>query len=131
MVLTIVCFISLVHGSYSLNSRRRSPVVIVNETGTMVKPNISVQRTTVILRDVADTNETEIKQFLQELGTPPIKSIKNEYANMWYITFESEDHALKMFMIAVESHSKDSLQARKSALQAESTASSPKQQQQQ
>ncbi|KAI8097418.1 uncharacterized protein BX664DRAFT_356665 [Halteromyces radiatus] len=120
-----------------VSTLRRSPVVIVNETGTMVKPNISVQRTTVILRDVADTNETEIKQFLQELGTPPIKSIKNEYANMWYITFESEDHALKMLYdcrgksfkgqpVAARMKSEPvvgSIQARKSALQAESTAS--------
>jgi hypothetical protein len=33
---------------------------------------------------------------LENLNCPPIKNIKNEYANMWYITFGSEEDALKM-----------------------------------
>jgi hypothetical protein len=36
---------------------RRSSVVTVDESGTKVKPNMSIQRTTVILRDVPDSTE--------------------------------------------------------------------------
>lgn len=37
-----------------VNTLRSSHTVTVNESGTRVKPNISVQRKTVILRDVPD-----------------------------------------------------------------------------
>ncbi|KAF7731724.1 La- protein 4 [Apophysomyces ossiformis] len=75
---------------------RESSAVIIDETGTKVKPNISVQRTTIILRDVPETTEQEISDLLRELDSPPIKNIKKDIGNMWYITFESEEDALKM-----------------------------------
>jgi hypothetical protein len=36
---------------------RRSSVVTVDESGTKVKPNMSIQRTIVILRDVPESTE--------------------------------------------------------------------------
>ncbi|KAI8338340.1 hypothetical protein BC941DRAFT_422587 [Chlamydoabsidia padenii] len=118
-----------------VSTLRRSTMVTVNQDGTKVKPNISIQRTTIILREMPDATEMEIKQFLQDLKSPPIKNIKNEYANMWYITFESEQDALKMMYeargttfkghyVATRMKSEPvvgSIQARQSALQSESS----------
>ncbi|KAG0166168.1 hypothetical protein DFQ28_007658 [Apophysomyces sp. BC1034] len=74
---------------------RRSSKVIVDETGTKVKPNLSLERTTVILRDVPESTEEEINHMLSDLDLPPIKNIRHDM-EMWYITFESEEEALKM-----------------------------------
>ncbi|KAI8084251.1 uncharacterized protein B0P05DRAFT_534820 [Gilbertella persicaria] len=75
---------------------RESSEVTVDETGTRVKPNISVQRKTVILRDMPDCTEEEINQLLKDLNSPPVQSIKKDIGNMWYFTFESEDDALTL-----------------------------------
>ncbi|KAI8377515.1 uncharacterized protein BYT42DRAFT_515580 [Radiomyces spectabilis] len=75
---------------------QESTAVIVDETGTKVKPNISLQRTTVILRDIPEATEEEISDLLRELNSPPVKTIKQDVGNMWYITFESEEDALKI-----------------------------------
>lgn len=40
-----------------VSTLRNSKVVIVDESGTKVKPNISIQRTTVILRDLPEATE--------------------------------------------------------------------------
>lgn len=77
---------------------RDSPNVIVDESGTKVKPNISVQRNTVILRDVPECTQDEIIELLKELNSPPVQSIKQDIGNMWYFTFESEDDALKLLL---------------------------------
>ncbi|KAG2225508.1 hypothetical protein INT45_010335 [Circinella minor] len=79
---------------------KRSSYVIVDETETKVKPNISpsVERTTVILRELPqETTEKEITEFLRELNSSPVKSIKYDFGNIWYITFKSEKDALKFF----------------------------------
>ncbi|CAO3594155.1 unnamed protein product [Absidia cylindrospora] len=122
---------------YIVLTLRRSLAVTVDESGTKVKPNISLQRTTVILREMPDASEKEINHFLQDMDSPPVKSIKNEYGNMWYITFDSEDDALKVLYgtrgrsfkgqpVAARMKSEPvvgSIQARKSALQAETSSS--------
>ncbi|KAI8375714.1 hypothetical protein EDC96DRAFT_305099 [Choanephora cucurbitarum] len=77
---------------------RESSEVTVDETGTKVKPNISVQRKTVILRDVPECTEEEIQQLLQDLKAPPTQSIKKDIGNMWYFTFENEEDALKLLL---------------------------------
>ncbi|KAG0171578.1 La- protein 4B [Apophysomyces sp. BC1015] len=120
-----------------VNALRESSAVIIDETGTKVKPNISVQRTTVILRDVPDTTEEEISNLLRELESPPVKTIKKDIGNMWYITFESEDDAIKMLYdirgksfkgmpLAARMKSEPilrSIQPRKSAIESEKQAS--------
>ncbi|GAN05321.1 hypothetical protein MAM1_0088d04791 [Mucor ambiguus] len=77
---------------------RDSSAVTVDESGTRVKPNISVQRNTVILRDVPECTQDEINDLLKELNSPPVQSIKQDIGNMWYFTFESEDDALKLLL---------------------------------
>ncbi|KAI9498779.1 hypothetical protein BDB00DRAFT_403022 [Zychaea mexicana] len=78
---------------------KQSPYVIVDETETKVKPNISTsaERTTVILRELPeDTSEKEISDLLRDLESPPVKSVRHDFGNMWYIVFESEKDALKL-----------------------------------
>ncbi|KAL7329566.1 hypothetical protein PS15p_204643 [Mucor circinelloides] len=77
---------------------RDSSAVTVDESGTKVKPNISVQRNTVIWRDVPECTQDEINDLLKELNSPPVQSIKQDIGNMWYFTFESEDDALKLLL---------------------------------
>ena len=43
---------------------RQSNAVLVDETGTKVKPNISTERTTVILRELPDNTFEEVKKNL-------------------------------------------------------------------
>lgn len=45
---------------------KESPAVTVDESGTKVKPNISLERSTVILRDVPDCTE-EVNQQITEI----------------------------------------------------------------
>ncbi|KAG0734543.1 hypothetical protein G6F23_012299 [Rhizopus arrhizus] len=81
--------------NYITSILRESSLVIVNEMGTKVKPNISIQRTTVILRDVPHCTMNELNELFQLLESPPIKDIKQDIGNMWYITLNNEDDALK------------------------------------
>lgn len=46
-----------------IKTLRESDAVTVNDSGTKVKPNISVQRKTVILRDVPDCTE-EVRKWI-------------------------------------------------------------------
>lgn len=45
---------------FIISTLRRSSLVTVNDANTMVKPNISIQRTTVILRDVPEATDKVI-----------------------------------------------------------------------
>ncbi|KAI8088394.1 hypothetical protein BDF21DRAFT_396554 [Thamnidium elegans] len=79
-----------------VNTLRESNTVTVDDSGTKVKPNISVERKTVILRDVPDCTEQEMIDLLNHLNSPPVQSIKQDIGNMWYFTFESEQYALQL-----------------------------------
>lgn len=83
---------------FIVQTLRDSSAVTVDESGTKVKPNISVQRNTVIWRDVPECTQDEINDLLKELNSPPVQSIKQDIGNMWYFTFESEDDALKLLL---------------------------------
>jgi hypothetical protein len=75
---------------------RKSTQLIVNENGTMVKPNIKVTRNTVILRDISTQTTTveEIKTIFNE-HCPPVISIRPEVGDCWFVTFNTEEDALK------------------------------------
>ncbi|KAF9160591.1 La- protein 4B [Actinomortierella ambigua] len=77
---------------------RRSSLVIVNEAGTMVKPNVVKRpRTTLILRDLSlDTTEDEIRQVFEIEGQCSPVTITKEVGNNWFVDFASEEKALAM-----------------------------------
>ncbi|KAL1925136.1 uncharacterized protein VTP21DRAFT_19 [Calcarisporiella thermophila] len=77
---------------------RESPNVIVDESGEKVRPNFSNQRNTIILRDIPeDATEEEIRSIFETENAKPIKSIKPDISNIWYVTFETEDDTLQMW----------------------------------
>ncbi|KAI7898861.1 uncharacterized protein BX663DRAFT_523077 [Cokeromyces recurvatus] len=84
--------------SLIIKTLKSSSAVIVDETETKVKPNISLKRNTVILRDVPECTEEEINELLRELDSPLVQSIKQDIGNMWYFTFETEEDALKLLL---------------------------------
>ncbi|KAF9403398.1 La- protein 4B [Podila epigama] len=71
---------------------RRSPVVIVDETGTKVKPAPAKPRTTLIIRDLP---REEIVDLFVEAGCPA-KEVTREVGNTWFVEFETADDALSM-----------------------------------
>ncbi|RUS14172.1 hypothetical protein BC938DRAFT_477505, partial [Jimgerdemannia flammicorona] len=104
---------------------RESSGVTVDETGTRVKPNISTPRNTIILRDIADAEESvrcgwdpdfaggrkgvalragrewnselmEISDIFSGEEGRPVKSVRREHGNAWFVTFETEEDALQM-----------------------------------
>ncbi|ORX63206.1 La-domain-containing protein [Hesseltinella vesiculosa] len=84
---------------FLVDTLRQSSHVIVDPTGVKVKPNISMQRTTVILRDLPEATEQELTEFLQAIQAPPVQTMKQELGNMWYLTVATEDDALKMYSV--------------------------------
>ncbi|CAO3659246.1 unnamed protein product [Umbelopsis vinacea] len=77
------------------------PAVTVDETNTKVKPNISTQRTTIILRDIdaSATKEDIAAIFTSEAEQVSIKDIKQEVGNMWYVTFNNEEETINMLFL--------------------------------
>ncbi|KAI8973483.1 hypothetical protein BDF20DRAFT_882624 [Mycotypha africana] len=80
---------------------RELSTVTVNDSGTKVKPNASLQpkRNTVIFRDVPDCTEDEMNQLLKDLNSPTVQLMKKDFGNMWYFTFETEEDALKLLTL--------------------------------
>ncbi|KAK8792815.1 hypothetical protein WA158_004979 [Blastocystis sp. Blastoise] len=74
-----------------------SPSVILNENQTMIKPNIKLERKTIILRDIAsDVPKEEIEELFKGLGT--IESLKSDVGNTWFLTMDSEDTAVNALL---------------------------------
>ncbi|KAG0346455.1 La- protein 4 [Podila humilis] len=75
---------------------RRSSVVIVDPTGSKVKPSPPKPRTTLIIRDLP--HDVEAKEILAvfEDGGCPAKGITREVANTWFVEFNKEEDALAM-----------------------------------
>ena len=58
--------------------------VIVDANLELIRPNITVERKTIILRDVPEsTTEEEVRSLFAGLGS--IESIKPSIGNNWYI----------------------------------------------
>ncbi|KAF9350749.1 La- protein 4 [Mortierella sp. AD094] len=82
-----------------VSALRRSSVVLVDETGSMVKAiTVDRPRTTLILRELPeDTTSEEIAGVFAEAC--PAKSVKKEsVGNMWFVEFETAEDALAMLM---------------------------------
>eukprot|EP00743_Colponemidia_sp_Colp-15_P000857 GILK01000946.1.p1 GENE.GILK01000946.1~~GILK01000946.1.p1 ORF type:complete len:536 (+),score=74.75 GILK01000946.1:208-1815(+) len=72
------------------------PTLVLDDQETMVKPNIKVERNTLILREIpASTKEEEVRSIFasHDAGNKIIK-IHPDVADTWFITFESEDVCL-------------------------------------
>ncbi|ORZ28014.1 hypothetical protein BCR41DRAFT_367536 [Lobosporangium transversale] len=81
-----------------VSALRRSHAVVVDDSGTMVKPvAFEKPRTTIILRDLPlETESEEIASLFAEAHCPA-KSIRREtVGNMWFVEFSTAADALAM-----------------------------------
>jgi la-related protein 4 len=75
---------------------RKSTSLSVNDNGTMVKPNFKIQRNTLILRDIpSSTKVEEVQAIFQGEGCPATTGIRPDIGDCWFVTFTSEEDALK------------------------------------
>lgn len=66
-----------------INAVEDSEKVVVDANMEMIRPNIKVERKTIILRDIPEnTTEEELRSLFTDLGT--IESINPSIANNWY-----------------------------------------------
>ncbi|CAO3565060.1 unnamed protein product [Mortierella alpina] len=81
-----------------VDALRRSPVVIVDETGMMVKPiTVDRPRTTLLLRELPeDTTQEEIASVFVEAGCIAKSITKEVVGNMWFVEFDTAADALAM-----------------------------------
>lgn len=71
----------------------KSDKVIVSADGKSIKPNIKLERKTLILRDIpSDTDVEEVRKIFSHLpeGDAPTE-LKSELGENWFVTFETED----------------------------------------
>ena len=65
-----------------INAVKDSEKVVVDANMELIRPNMKVERKTIILRDVPEnTTEEEIRSLFTDLGT--IESINPSIANNW------------------------------------------------
>ncbi|KAK9729055.1 hypothetical protein K7432_000569 [Basidiobolus ranarum] len=76
---------------------KESSQVTVDSTGTKVKPNFTVRRNTIILRDISsEVSLEEIRGIFSGDKNPTIQDAHPDVGGTWFITFEMEEDALKM-----------------------------------
>lgn len=78
---------------------RTSRQVTVDAAGKMVKPNITMLRNTIMLRDIpSDVPEEEIRSIFST-DCAPIKTLRSDIGDTWFVTFESEDEAVSTHFV--------------------------------
>jgi hypothetical protein len=82
-----------------INGLKDSKLLILDEAGARVKPNMSIERNSMILRDIpSDVSAEEIAQlFDPEYCAVPI-NIRSDIGQTWFVTFETEDDCLRSIM---------------------------------
>lgn len=82
-----------------LNVMKESNQLIVDEVNMRVRPNFKIQRNTLILRDIpSDADPNLVIQLFNGPNNPPIRSIKPEIGNTWFVSFDTESEAIDMLM---------------------------------
>eukprot|EP01119_Soliformovum_irregulare_P015138 TRINITY_DN4219_c0_g1_i2.p1 TRINITY_DN4219_c0_g1~~TRINITY_DN4219_c0_g1_i2.p1 ORF type:complete len:386 (-),score=132.50 TRINITY_DN4219_c0_g1_i2:189-1346(-) len=74
---------------------RESRVLIVNEEGTMVKPNVNAQRSTLIVNVPTSTPVEDVKALFVGTDLPEVVEIESDGGDCWSVTFENEEAAMK------------------------------------
>lgn len=69
----------------AIESVRNSDKVVIDEAQYKIRPNIDVERKTIILRDIVDSTEDEIRSIFD--GIAPIESVKPPVENTWFLRF--------------------------------------------
>jgi len=75
-----------------LQAIKQSKSLVLDETETMVGPNLKVERTTLILRDIPSTTKKEdIRKIFEDSFCGKVKSIRPDVGDTWFVTFENQD----------------------------------------
>ena len=100
-----------------IESVRNSDKVVVDEAQSKIRPNIEVERKTIILRDIADSTEDEVRSIFD--GIAPVESVKPPVENNWFSPFpliicrfvvlDSEASALHALQVIQNKPFKDSV----------------------
>lgn len=59
-----------------------SDIMVVDETSTKIRPNIDVERKTIILRDLDNVTEEEVRSIFTDIA--PVESVKPPVGDNWY-----------------------------------------------
>jgi hypothetical protein len=82
-----------------LSALKSTDRVIVDEARMMVKPNIKIQRNTIILRDIApDVPREDIKALFDEYQDK-IEDLHSDVGNTWFVSFVNEDITQSAFAV--------------------------------
>ena len=81
-----------------------STEVILDETGTRIRPNMTNKRHTLIIRDIpTSTPEAEVVAIFNQPGAPRVVSVRSEVGNNWFCDFEDEESTMRALDWARES----------------------------
>ena len=69
-----------------------SDIMVVDETSTKIRPNIDVERKTIILRDLDNVTEEEVRSIFADIA--PVESVKPPVGDNWFIVLDSEESAV-------------------------------------
>ena len=76
-----------------LEALKDSKEVVVDAANLLIRPAMTFERKTIILRDVpVETTEEEIRALFEGVGA--IESLKMEFAGTWFVVMESEKVAV-------------------------------------
>jgi hypothetical protein len=72
-----------------------SSVCSVTADGTGLRPMIKSERNTIILRDISsDTKPDRVREIFSMPGGKPVRSIRSDVGDTWFVTMESEADAV-------------------------------------
>lgn len=80
---------------FILDVMKESQNVQVDAEQRKIKPNMTVTRNTVILREIpSDADEEVIQKLFHGEGCPKPTNIRSEVGDNWFVTFDTESDAL-------------------------------------
>ncbi len=73
-----------------------STEVILDESGTRIRPNMTNKRHTLIIRDIpTSTPEAEVIAIFNQPGAPRVISVRSEVGNNWFCEFQDEESTMR------------------------------------
>ncbi|CAM9315072.1 unnamed protein product, partial [Choristocarpus tenellus] len=80
-----------------VESVKNSTVCSITPDG--IKPNIKQERSTIILREIpSNTPQEKVREIFTGEGVAPIKAIRSDVGDTWFVTMDSEDNAMSTIL---------------------------------
>jgi hypothetical protein len=68
--------------------------LVANEEGTMVRPNLKMERNTLILRDIPSSTPLEEVKAIFDDKCGKVVNIRSDVGDTWFVTFETQDQCM-------------------------------------